>query len=138
MNDLLCSLNHENVSVLTLLDLSAAFDTINHTFLLQRLEHVFGIHETALHLFSSYLTNKTQTATENNCSSGPVTISCGVPQGSVVSFCRPHLSLMLWTAILFFFILLLMTLNCKNLSVHNMLINSFNPYKSASITLSRG
>ena len=103
-----------------------------------RFEHVFGIHDTALRWFSSYLTNKTQTATENNCSSGPVTISCGVPQGSVVSFCRPHLSLMLWTATLSFIILLLMTLNCKNLSVHNMLINSFNPYKSASITLSRG
>ena len=84
MNDLLCSLDHGNASVLTLLDLSAAFDTIDRTILLRRLEHVFGIHDTALHWFSSYLTNRTQTVTVNNCSSGPVTISCGFPQGSVL------------------------------------------------------
>ena len=63
--------------------LSAAFDTIDHAILL-RLEHVFGIHDTALHWFSSYLTNRTQTVTVNNCSSAPVTISCGIPQGSVL------------------------------------------------------
>ena len=78
MNDLLCSLDHENVFVLTLLDLSAAFDLIDHTILLHCLEHVFGIHDTALHWFSSYLTNRTQTVTVNNCSSAPVPISCGV------------------------------------------------------------
>ena len=84
MNDLLRSLDRENVSVLPLLDLSAAFDTIDHTILLQRLEHVFGMHHTALHWFSSYLTNRTQTVTVNNCGSAPVTISCGVPRGSVL------------------------------------------------------
>ena len=84
MNDLLRSLDHGNISVLTLLDLSAAFDTTDHTILLQRFEHAFGIHDTALHWFSSYLTNRTQTVTVNNCSSALVTISCGVPQGSVL------------------------------------------------------
>ena len=84
MNDLLRSLDRENVSVLPLLDLSAAFDTIDHTILLHRLEHVFGIHNTAFHWFSSYLTNRTQTVTVNNCSPTPVTISCGVPRGSVL------------------------------------------------------
>ena len=47
MNDL-HTRDQGNVSVLTLFDLSAAFDTIDHTFLLQRLAHVFGIHSTAL------------------------------------------------------------------------------------------
>ena len=84
MNDLLRSLDHGNVSVLTLLDLSAAFDTTDHTIPLHHLEHVFGIHDTALHWFSSYLTNRTQTVTVNNCSPTPVTISCGVPRGSVL------------------------------------------------------
>ena len=84
INDHLRSLDNGNVSVLTLLDLSAAFDTIDHTILLHRLDHVFGIHDAALHWFSSYLTNRTQTVTVNNCSSAPVTISCGVPQGSVL------------------------------------------------------
>ena len=75
----------ETYFFLTLLDLSAAFDTIEHTILLQRLEHVFGIHDIALHWFSSYLTNRTQTVTVNNCNSAPVTISRGVPQGSVLA-----------------------------------------------------
>ena len=84
MNDLLYSLDHENVSVLTLLDLSAAFDTIAHTILLQHLEHGFGIHDTALHWLSSYSTNRIQTVTVNKGSSSLVTISCRVPQGSVL------------------------------------------------------
>ena len=84
MNDLLRSLDHGNISVLTLLDLSAAFETADHTILLQRLEKVFGIQDTALHWFSSYLTNRTKTVTVNKCSSAQVTISCGVPKGSVL------------------------------------------------------
>ena len=93
MNDPLHPLDHGNVSVLTLFNLSAAFDTIDHT-ILQRLEHVLGIHHTALHWFSSYLTNRTQTVTVNNRSSAPVTISCGVPQGSVLG----HVLFILYTA----------------------------------------
>ena len=50
-NDLLRSLDHGNVSLLTLLDLSAAFDAIDHTILLHRLDQVFGIHDTALFVF---------------------------------------------------------------------------------------
>ena len=84
MNDLLRSLDHGNVSVLTLLDLSAAFGTTDNTILLQRLEHVSCMHDTALNWFSSYLTNRIQTVIVNNCSSAPVTISCLVPQGSVL------------------------------------------------------
>ena len=41
INDFLHSLDQGNVSVLTLLGLSAAFDIIDHTILLKRLEHVF-------------------------------------------------------------------------------------------------
>jgi predicted nucleotide-binding protein (sugar kinase/HSP70/actin superfamily) len=44
-NDVLKFLDHGNVTVLVMLDLSAAFDTIDHKTLLQRLEHVFGITE---------------------------------------------------------------------------------------------
>ena len=54
------------------------------------------------------------------------------------SFCTPHLFQMLWTATLSFIILLLMTLSCRNLPLHNRLMNSFSPCNSASMTLSRG
>ena len=56
VSDLLLSLDNGNISVVTFLDLSAAFDTTDH-ILLSRLERVFGIHGTALQWFSSCLSN---------------------------------------------------------------------------------
>ncbi|WP_419649386.1 reverse transcriptase domain-containing protein, partial [Thiolapillus sp.] len=47
-NDILLALDSGNVSLLTLLDLSAAFDTIDHCILLDRLQHMYGISGTAL------------------------------------------------------------------------------------------
>ena len=68
VNDLLLSLHSGNISIVTLLDLSAAFDTIDHNTLLSHLEHVFGIHGTALQWLSSYPSNPTQTVSINNLS----------------------------------------------------------------------
>ena len=48
VNDLLLSLDNGNISIVAFLGLSAAFDTIHRNILLSRLEHVFGIHCTAL------------------------------------------------------------------------------------------
>ena len=83
VNDLLLSLDNGNISIVTFLDLSAAFDTIDHNILLSRLEHVLGLHGTALQWFSSYLSNRTQTVSINNLKSDPAPVPCGVPQGSV-------------------------------------------------------
>ena len=55
--DLLTASDEGLVSVLVLLDSSAAFDTIDHHILLQRLEHLIGIKGTALSLLNSYLFN---------------------------------------------------------------------------------
>ena len=84
MSDLLLSLDKGNVSVVALLDLSAAFDTIDHAVLLQRLENVFGICDTALSWFSSYLSNRTQIVSIEGARSTPMLIRFGVPQGSVL------------------------------------------------------
>ena len=84
VNDLLLSLDNGNVSLLALLDLSAAFNTIDHSILLHRLEHDFGVSGTALQWFSSYLTNRSQSVVVNGLLSDPSLISSGVPQGSVL------------------------------------------------------
>ena len=55
MNDILRVLDDGNISVLTLLDLSAAFDTIGHKVLLARLENLYGISGTALSWFNLFL-----------------------------------------------------------------------------------
>ncbi len=59
MNDLLLAVDSGENAVLILLDLSAAFDTVDHDILLSRLEHWVGIKDTALSWFKSYLKSRT-------------------------------------------------------------------------------
>jgi hypothetical protein len=81
---LLESADDGKVSVLALLDLSAAFDTLDHDILLKRLELSLGVTDTALQWFSSYLYNRKQTVVANSHRSQPTTLQFGVPQGSVL------------------------------------------------------
>ena len=62
-NDLFLSLNKGNISVLALLDISPAFDTIIHPILLYRLHTDIGFTDTVLQWFSSYLTERTHYVT---------------------------------------------------------------------------
>ncbi len=83
-NDILCSVDTGSVAMLTMLDLSAAFDTLDHQILLERLFTSFGICDTVLNWFKSYLENRKQKVKINSHYSDELSISFGVPQGSVL------------------------------------------------------
>ena len=83
-NDPLTSSDSDHISVLTLLDLSAAFDTTDHDLLINRLRDVFGIRDTALAFFWSYLSGRKQTVSVLGRESEPSSLLYGVPQGSVL------------------------------------------------------
>ena len=80
-NDLLISSDQGFVSILILLDLSAAFDTIDHQILLQRLEQLISIKGTALNWFKSYFSDCYQYVQINDESSVRTKVNHGVPQG---------------------------------------------------------
>eukprot|EP00745_Piridium_sociabile_P040659 TRINITY_DN786_c0_g1_i8.p1 TRINITY_DN786_c0_g1~~TRINITY_DN786_c0_g1_i8.p1 ORF type:complete len:1132 (+),score=124.07 TRINITY_DN786_c0_g1_i8:119-3397(+) len=84
VNDLLLGFDNDKISVLALLDLSAAFDTIDHSILLTRLKTSFGIRDTALAWITSYLTDRTQKVCVNGKYSDVSALKYGVPQGSVL------------------------------------------------------
>src|SRR4029077_19947311 len=83
-NDILLACNKQKVTALVLLDLSAAFDTIDHHILLSRLTTTFGITGTPHNFFSSYLSNRTQSVTIASDLSPSAAVPTGVPQGSVL------------------------------------------------------
>ncbi len=83
-NDILMSMDKGEVTLLLLLDLSAAFDTLDHGILLKRLESRFGINGVALQWIKSYLTGRQQSVVINGVRSDDQALKYGVPQGSVL------------------------------------------------------
>ena len=75
-------MNSQRVSLLVLLDLSAAFDTIDLSILLNRLKYNLGINGSALSWFESYLTNRILRIHVDGSISEEFTLNYGVPQGS--------------------------------------------------------
>ena len=71
------------VSILTLLDLSTLFDTIDHEILLNRLEHTFGIPGSALSFLKSYISDRNQIVSIFSHTSSATALHFGIPQGSV-------------------------------------------------------
>ena len=83
-NDICTAMDQNQVTILVLLDLSAAFDTVDHSILLRRLSDVVGIKGKALEWFESYLVGRTQRVKVRDAFSREFELSCGVPQGSVL------------------------------------------------------
>ena len=83
-NDVIAGLNTGKCTVLGSLDLSAAFDTVDHQILLKRMLHTYGIDGTAWCWFESYLVNRTTKVRINEALSSSRALECSVPQGSKI------------------------------------------------------
>ena len=82
-NDIAQALAERKGVLLILLDLSAAFDTVDHSILLDRLATV-GVSDLALQWIQSYLSGRFQYVKIGKACSTPINVSCGVPQGSAL------------------------------------------------------
>lgn len=76
-------MDNNKIPINIFLDLSKAFDTLDHKILLQKLEF-YGMQNNASDLIRSYLNNRTQYVVYNGMESDKKTIKCGVPQGSIL------------------------------------------------------
>jgi hypothetical protein len=81
-HDLLRAVDNNQVTVVVMVDLSAAFNTIDIPIPITILENHFGIKGTHLNWIKSYLTNRSMKVTINNCCSETESLRYGVPQGS--------------------------------------------------------
>ena len=99
-NDIATNIGRGNGAMLVLLDLSAAFDTIDHDNLFCILEKYVGICGNALKLIKSYFSNRTQHVEIDHVLSDFANIMCGVPQCSVLGPLKFCLYLLPLSAIL--------------------------------------
>ena len=83
-NDIALALDENKAAFLIMLDLSAAFDTIDHDILIHRLEHVFGIRGNALQWFRSYISGRKFRVSVGGMFSDYFDLKYGVPQGSII------------------------------------------------------
>ena len=82
-NDILSAMDQGRLVALVLLDLSAAFDTVDHCLLIKRLQQL-GLNGTVLQWFASYLLDRSQSVQIHDKCSAPSNLQYGVPQGSVL------------------------------------------------------
>lgn len=85
INDIRLNTDRGKLSVLVLLDLSAAFDTVDHNILLDRLENWVGLSGIVLKWFRSYLGGRGYYVSIGDHKSEWTSMTCGVPQGSILA-----------------------------------------------------
>ena len=83
-NDITEPLDQKCMVILVMLDLSAAFDVIDHDILLKRVEYSYGITADALSWIQSYLKDRIQCVSIGNETSSDKVLNFSVPQGSVL------------------------------------------------------
>ena len=83
VNDILWAMEHQKVTSLVAIDLSAAFDTVDYNILLSVLERRLGVNDTCLDWFRSYLNSKYCIVKIGNALSSKCELNCSVPQGSL-------------------------------------------------------
>ena len=74
---------NEEISAVILLDMSAAFDVVDHPILLNKMK-IYGFNENTLNWISSYLSNRFQQVYIEGELSSPLSVDSGVPQGSIL------------------------------------------------------
>ena len=85
LNNIRPSADRGKSTILVSLDLSSAFDTIDHHLLLERLRTMFGIPGPVLNWLRSYLADRAQLVKQRDDLSAPMLLQTGVPQGSVLA-----------------------------------------------------
>jgi retron-type reverse transcriptase len=83
VNKITTAIDRKEVTAGVFLDLSKAFDTLNHEILLAKLQH-YGINGLALKWIKSYLLGRKQFVQFKESRSSEQTIVCGIPQGSIL------------------------------------------------------
>ncbi len=85
VNDISLETDKGNAVALVLLDLSSAFDMVDHNILISRLESCVGLQGKVLKWFQSFLTNRSFSVSIGQHSSSSRKLACGVPQGSILA-----------------------------------------------------
>ena len=99
------------------LDLSKAFDSVDHNIFLAKL-YSHGIHVIVYEWFASYLTNRVQFFSIGNTTSTSTSVTCGVPQGSVLGSLLFLLYMILIIALIYFLFTFLRLTQIYFLQVH--------------------